>query len=87
MTISHLGTCFDMLKVLPMLSQLGTHFKKDLTLQTARRIPPSHRREVEDAREALRSRPRRRPYGSSEVIHRSGAKAGFELWSVRDARL
>jgi hypothetical protein len=34
-----------------------------------------------------RSRPRRRPYGSSEVIHRSGAKAGFELWSVSDARL
>jgi hypothetical protein len=34
-----------------------------------------------------RSRPRRRPYGSSEVIHRSGAKAWFELWSVNDARL
>jgi hypothetical protein len=68
MTISHLGTCFDMLKVLPMLSQLGTHFKKDLTLQTARRIPPSHRREVEDAREALRSRPRRRPSDFAHVL-------------------
>jgi len=33
------------------------------------------------------NRPRRRPYGGSEVIHRSGAKAWFELWSVSDARL
>ena len=34
-----------------------------------------------------RPRSRRRPYGSSEVIHRSGAKAWIELWSVSDARL
>jgi hypothetical protein len=30
---------------------------------------------------------RTRPYGGSEVIHRSGAKARFELWSVSDAGL
>jgi hypothetical protein len=35
----------------------------------------------------LRRMLRSRPYGSSEVIHRSGAKAWIELWSVSDARL
>jgi len=34
-----------------------------------------------------RSRPRRRPYGGSEVIHQAGAKASFQLWSVSDPRL
>ena len=34
-----------------------------------------------------RPRTRRRPYGGSEVIHRSGAKALVLLWSVSDAKI